>query len=331
LWECGTGVEVIHSDIEDSILGQLAGRSKIFSPIRNFSAALRKNPSSFVYHGLSNINLPVTGGQKKRARAIRFVLTVHDLIPMLVRSGDVSWSSRTQFKALLPWALRNADAVIVVSEWTRSTLLEHFPDQSSKIQVIPNGFPLFFAKLPKREIREPSPLRLLTVGRGEPYKRQRLFLDILSLGGGKLFGTLVTSAISRKDLSLAKELSARGWLEVSIAPASDKLIQHYLASDLYLQTSYLEGFCLPAAEAQACGLPVIFTSGSGIDEVVCKSSGYGLPQTAGTKEWLDTIFGLSNGLPEGLQELRAQAFSWATSRPSWLDAANSLKNLYNSL
>lgn len=90
-----------------------------------------------IYHGLSNFNLPCI--RRPKPQAVRFVLTVHDLIPILAGSS-VSRALRLQSRFLLPRALERADSIIAVSNWTSSTLAERFPQHCSKITVIPNGF-----------------------------------------------------------------------------------------------------------------------------------------------------------------------------------------------
>ena len=327
--------------VEVSILGASAGfsatnkrflrfaeKSKVLGPqinFREFSRALPTSKRPAIYHGLSNINLPLWTGHTPLVD-VRFVVTVHDLIPLLVQRGGVSLALRAQIKALLPWVLKRADAVVAVSMWTKNTLAERYPEWADKIFVIPNGFPP--AKLSLRQARKNgTPLRVLTVGRNEKYKRHDLFLNILLAGSGKLHGTIVTTNLSPAEKKLANHLIAQGWLQIIDSPSNEALQEIYQENDVYLQTSLLEGFCLPAAESQAYGTPVVFTLGSGIDEVVCPSTGRGLLATAETQEWLDAVVMTADrfaGQAENLQR-------WVTSRPTWDDSAIQLKTLYNSL
>jgi glycosyltransferase involved in cell wall biosynthesis len=322
----GTEVLITSPGGRRGVFGKLIDQSKILAPHANFNEAKSSCRGRFLYHGLSNINLPVfSAGGRRRAC---FVLTVHDLIPLLVRPGDVSLASRVQFALLLPKALKLADRIVVVSNWTRDTLLERFPFAASKTQVIPNGFPAFSCETPKpAEQPAAGPLRLLTVGRSEPYKRHRLFLEVIRLAAGTLKGVLVTAGLPAEDRALAEELVAQGSLDVVVNPSHDALVRLYRSTDIYLQTSLFEGFCLPAAEAQAFGNPVVFTSGSAVDEIVDPKGGKSLPPAADAREWLEAVQHTAESLPER----RLAALAWANSRPHWLDAAKSLKNLYNSL
>lgn len=325
--------------IKVSILGPVAGQGSFFQPLLEsklvapdlcFREFLRQHEGGrAVYHGLSNFNLPVAGQLVRRfgrRRDVKFVLTVHDLIPLLAPPGGVSSSLRLQSAILLPRAIKAADAVVAVSEWTARTIVDRYPWAEGRITVIPNGFPP--VREDQRRGRRPGePVRVLTVGRSENYKRHDLFFAVLEEARGALRGTLVTPGLPGGLVARAEELAARGALEVVVSPSAHELDEVYRRHDVYVQTSLFEGFCLPAAEAQASGIPVVFTSGSGIDEVVCPVSGRPVPASAPAAEWVSAIlevdFALS-GKPAALA-------AWVGSRPTWNDSAIALKTLYNSL
>lgn len=307
---------------------QFAKKSKVLGPQLNyleFRRATAGADQTAIFHGLSNINLPAWTGFSSPTN-VRFVLTVHDLIPLLLERGAVSHASRIQMKRLLPRVLERANAIIAVSGWTKKTLVDHYPDCAEKITVIPNGFPAWeFFSRPANP--QSSQIRVLMVGRNEKYKRHDLFFKILLAANGSLRGTLVTTGISAADKGAADLLAAKNWLKIVKDPSKETLKGIYQANDVYVQTSVLEGFCLPAAEAQASGIPVVFTKGSGIDEVVCPRTGMGLEATATAEAWVDAIHKTDArflGLGLALHE-------WVLSHPTWNDSAIQLKNLYNSL
>ena len=84
-------------------------------------------------HGVCNFNLPLT-----RVRGTRFVLTVHDVIPLVV-PRSVSPAFRWQFRAGRAAVCQLADRVICVSETTRRDLMARFTVDAEKLEVIPNG------------------------------------------------------------------------------------------------------------------------------------------------------------------------------------------------
>ena len=107
------GNDGIHANLSDfdvisvkqGVFGALT-ETKLMRPTKCFSY-LREIPNPFVYHGLSNINLPLLGTTTQA----RFVITIHDVIPLLA-PRSVSKKYFLQFKALLAQVVSRADAVI---------------------------------------------------------------------------------------------------------------------------------------------------------------------------------------------------------------------------
>jgi glycosyltransferase involved in cell wall biosynthesis len=99
----------------------------------------------------------------------------------------------------------------------------------------------------------------------------------------------------------------------------------HAAADLYVHPSRLEGFCLPAAASISHGVPVIFTKGSGIDEVVGEA-GMGLLPGDDARKWAAAIEELlSRNDRSGLCKARNAAAI------SWDDVAASTRGLYDKL
>jgi len=301
--------------------------SKLIAPevcFREFSRI--HDGGAAIYHGLSNFNLPLWH-RGARQRGVKFVLTVHDLIPLLAPPEGVSFSSRVQSSLLMPRAINMADAIVAVSGWTAQTILDRYPEAEERITVIPNGFPPLRIKSDPAAMARPAVTRILTVGRSENYKRHDLFFAVLEAARGTLHGTIVTPRLPRALTGRAEELSRKGYLSVVVSPSPSVLDQIYASHDVYVQTSLLEGFCLPAAEAQSSGIPVVYTVGSGIDEVVCPDSGRGVSASATVTQWVTAILEVATAAPG----TSASLGKWVSQRPTWNDSAITLKKLYNSL
>ena len=67
---------------------------------------------------------------------------------------------------------------------------------------------------------------------------------------------------------LVRELNLDGKVRFTGRLTREELAQHYAAARIAVVPSLYEGFGLPAAEAMACGTPVIATTGGALPEVV---------------------------------------------------------------
>jgi glycosyltransferase involved in cell wall biosynthesis len=276
-----------------------------------------------ILHGLSNFNLP----RRPLPPQVRTALTLHDLIPLMV-PGEVSKASYWQLRALLPGAVARADLIVCVSQWTYRALAAAHPHAAARAVVIPNGMPALRGTI--GDERRPGPPRLLYVARAEVYKRLPAFFEILRAGQGRWQGRLVTDA---GGMELAKQwavdLLGEGTLSVASALSRSEYEAEFDFADVYVQTSRLEGFCLPAADALAAGKPVVYEAGSGTDEVIGTDVGVALAKGASTRDWSAAVeralaLGGASGYVESVRRHHAKA-------PSWKDAADALARAYTDL
>ncbi|MEI8024841.1 MAG: glycosyltransferase [Pseudomonadota bacterium] len=263
-------------------------------------------PQGSIVHGLSNINGPVI----KLKRGVRSVITIHDLIPVLT-----SDSSRygILFKALYKQVAKSADRVIAVSQWTKEALVREGISEE-KIRVIPNGFPPWTA--PSETAKE----HLLCVARYEVYKNLEFFAKISEYMGLK--AVLVTDARGAQRMKgMFSNLCESGQLVIKSSLEQSELSDLYRKAFVLVHPSLYEGFCLPAAEANAHGVPVVFHKGSGIDETVEFGEG-----NVGyhVEEWAQVIARWIDVRPS--QELTQKIM-----QRTWAKAAESLAQVYNDL
>jgi glycosyltransferase involved in cell wall biosynthesis len=321
------GNEGIHKNFpEFDVIGVKQGafsklsESKLVRPTKSFQH-LKNLSKPFIYHGLSNINLPLIG----RNPHARFVVTIHDVIPLLAPKS-VSKKYFLQFRAALKNVCSRADAIICVSQWTAKTLQAHTSVDPGKIHVIMNGRP----KVQIKVAREPSnSIKLISVGRFEPYKNfDRLIQLVRQMK--QLSLTLVTDRSGKAQFEeFGKDLIEDQRLQVFTHQTPEQLVSHYCAADVYVHMSQFEGFCLPAVEAMATALPVVYRLGSGIDEVcghdVCRPLG----EFATADDWMEAIATMAEDsksaeFPERLEQHLSKLDDWG-------QAAKKVKNLYESL
>lgn len=224
----------------------------------------------------------------------RLVVTVHDLA--LLRHPEVfpAWHRHTGRLALRR-AVHAADAIVAVSEFTRSELEELLGVPPGRVRVVPNGV---------EEVFEPTGSRaagdyVLAVGTLEPRKN--------------LGAAVAAARLAGVDLRV---VGARGWGGID-APGWEgrvgdvELAALYRGARCLVYPSLYEGFGIPVLEAMSCGTPVVTSRGGATEEVAGGAAvlvdahdpeaiAAGIAEAARRRDEL---------VPLGLE--RASAFTWA--------------------
>jgi glycosyltransferase involved in cell wall biosynthesis len=206
------------------------------------------------------------------------VVTVHDLA--FLDSSLHTTKTRIYLSVLTAAAVRKADAVICVSEYTRDRLVEWLPSLDTRIRVIGEGVAAQFVPAGGDEIRsvrrEWGLFRpyVLFVGTIEPRKNIarliRAFRDAVSDGNLPHQLVLIGDRGWKNDevWSLVRSTIVQdrirylGYVPDALLPAM------YSGADVlaYLPTS--EGFGLPPLEAMACGTAVLTSCAASLPAVV---------------------------------------------------------------
>lgn len=155
-----------------------------------------------------------------------------------------------------------ATKVITVSQFVADTAKKALVDVP--MQVIYNGVDTNVFKPSKRARRPDEPFRLLYVGSWMARKGVDLLAPVMrELGGGFELRYTGGSAAERDKLNMPLNMHDIGKLQGDEAVAA--AMQE---ADALLFPSRSEGFGLVAAEAMACGLPVIANNCSSVQEIV---------------------------------------------------------------
>ncbi len=186
---------------------------------------------------------------------VPLVVTVHDLALMRLPEVFPLWHRETGRRALRS-AVKTADAIVAVSEFTRDELLELLPVPAERIRVIPNGLDPVFRPGGHRAPGD----YVLAVGTLEPRKN--------------LAATVAAAALAGVELRVA---GATGWGGIEVPgwvgePTDEELASLYRGALCLVFPSLYEGFGLTVLEAMACGTPVV-TSNSGATAEVAGGAG----------------------------------------------------------
>jgi glycosyltransferase involved in cell wall biosynthesis len=168
-----------------------------------------------------------------------------------------------------PWVARRVDRIITGSESSAASVAEAFHLPRHHIRVIYDGVDADVFR-PLDDV-EPTPGRVLFVGHTEDKNKGfRYLLRALSqLGGGASYHLVVVQRPGSKEAArLAAELGISHRVTVMEQLTTQELILEYARAQLLVSPSLYEGFGLPAAEAQACGTPVIATTAGALSEIV---------------------------------------------------------------
>jgi glycosyltransferase involved in cell wall biosynthesis len=240
------------------------------------------------------------------------VVTIHDTIP---------WVDPTEpfyYQRVLPLALRRCAHVITISETSRIDILKLWPWLESKISVISHGIDAqyFDDKLqsPNSELATSIGGTPYAVYMGGPMERKRFDWAVKVIADITLTPTLKLvacgfGAAARQAAIATLEPALQGRVIFSPFLADSELLALYKGARAVLYPTLYEGFGFPAVEAQAAGVPVIFSPLGSLTELIGPLASV-VPATdlAAWRAALQTACSLSD---EARSLLAAKARVWA--------------------
>ena len=244
----------------------------------------------------------------------RDVVVIHDLY-RVTHAGLYSRAQRLQWDLALAPAFQRAGNLIAVSAATREALQACYPGIQARVTVVHEASPI----TPPAEPPPPPD------GSREPYA-----LMVANLTPNKNFGLLIAALrrlaargqrprvcwAGRDDAGILPSLlSDAGDVRLErLGPVDDAtLLRLYAHAHVYINTSKVEGFCLPILEAHSFGRPVICSDVPVLREVAGDAAVFVNPDDAeGLAQALESLFADPVRHEELSRRARANAarFSW---------------------
>lgn len=217
------------------------------------------------------------------------IITIHDLF-FVDFPQRANRDARVHFQKKIKKALQEADGIITVSHFSKKAILERFPVEEKKIEVIHLGLSsryleeisLFEIETIKRKYHLFSPF-ILFVGAFESRKNLPHLVEAFARVREKDKELhLVLVGREGGDSENIRQAMARYGLESSIKilgyiPEND-LRCLYRAAKAFVFPSYCEGFGIPLLEAMASSLPIAASRASSIPEVARDAALYFEPE-----------------------------------------------------
>lgn len=204
------------------------------------------------------------------------VVTLHDLgfkhFPELYPAEELAYHNWT-----MNFSANHAAQIITPSQFTRQDLIKTYALDPAKVHVVWHGF--------DKETFRPDPKikkkpYILFIGRLEEKKNVRGMIEAygilrrepkikhkLVLIGPPGFGyEKMKAEIAHLPQEVQKDILELGYM------GHEKYVKYLQAADIFLFTTFFEGFGMPIVEAFACGTPVVTSNVSSMPEIAGKAA-----------------------------------------------------------
>lgn len=323
-----TGVQRVAKDLIDALEKKEVKLSFIDNPYSGFLGHLYEQfIIPFILPKDSVLLSPINTGPILCRNQL---LILHDVAFM----DHPKWFSKSFiffYKLIVPTLVKRVDAVVTISEFSKSRIVTNFKFDTNKISVIPNGIDLNLFNLTPayneikilEKIGVESCNYVLTVCSLEPRKNLKNLLLAWKISAFRkngfklvLVGTK-NSNFSNEDYDVDDTVIFTGYVSDSELPSL------YRQCHTFVYVSLYEGFGLPPLEALASGVPVVVSNNSSLPEVISHYGIYVSPQ-----DIQSIAQGLDSALYNPLKYCKsdyhnyAATFNWDSSASAYLSIIN---------
>ena len=202
------------------------------------------------------------------------VVTIHDTLSWRERPDTAI--AKAYYETVLPAAIDKCAAVITISESSRNDILARWPGIEGKLTVIPHGiedayFTSDYGQVPADLAQQLDGAAYL-VYLGGPLERKRFSwaVEVLAKCANKRLKLVACGfgAEARKTAPDRLSHEMRGRVLFAEFLSDSELRALYRGAQAVLYPTLYEGFGFPAIEAQAAGVPVIFSALGSLKELI---------------------------------------------------------------
>jgi glycosyltransferase involved in cell wall biosynthesis len=250
---------------------------------------------------------------------IKSIVTIHDVVFLKYR---YTMSKSTLIESIIwtNYAIRKADLIWTVSNYTKCEVEENFPKRKCKNILVGSG--IDYEVFKKINISEQERQKILCnlgiqapfilfVGTIEPRKNLSFLLSLMpELAKHDIYLLIIGAKGWKQSQKISETINSNSFPINKVKFAgyitTDELVRLYNIANVFVSVSLNEGFGLPLLEALACGCPAICPNNSGMTEVV-ENKGI-LINGWNKDEWINEI---SNAIFGNLQKTSyTQEMTW---------------------
>lgn len=347
-WYIENGINIFHIDVPKSF------RKDRYFPIflyRKINYLVQYVKPDVVHIGYGFF-APLAIMLNQKIRKIQIIWTVHNvpptehifdffknIQPINHALASIYFKVGDLYSQLI-FRITGYDKIICVSRKTADLAISKGVPEK-KIQVIPNAIDadLYDPNLDISSIKKQLGFEkysdiVLTVAGIIPHKGQDIILkavpDVLSRYPDTLFlivGPVRSEAYYNELVQFIRDLNIENNVKIVSGLTSTELSEYYHISDVYVQPSLEEGFCISILEAMSYSKPVIGTKTGAIPEFIQCSEGGILVDFSAPDQTSNAIIGLLNN-PNNKESLGKKGRNYVVKNFSWEQVAIETMNEY---